>query len=98
MNWHFNSDMPIYTQLISQIKFAIVSGELPPGERMSTVRDLAAEDMTMMVVTHEMAFAREVADRVVFMEGGAIVEEGPPEQLFNSENPRTRQFLGGRQG
>ena len=43
MNWHFNSDMPIYTQLISQIKFAIVSGELPPGERMSTVRDLASE-------------------------------------------------------
>ena len=43
MNWHFNSDMPIYTQLVSQIKFAIVSGELPPGERMSTVRDLAAE-------------------------------------------------------
>ena len=43
MKWHFNSDMPIYTQLISQIKFAIVSGELPPGERMSTVRDLAAE-------------------------------------------------------
>ena len=43
MNWHFNSDMPIYTQLISQIKFAIVSGKLPPGERMSTVRDLASE-------------------------------------------------------
>ena len=43
MKWHFNSDMPIYTQLISQIKFAIVSGEFPPGERMSTVRDLAAE-------------------------------------------------------
>ena len=65
---------------------------------LSVMRDLAAEDMTMMVVTHEMAFAREVADRVVFMEGGVIVEEGPPEQLFNSENPRTRQFLGGRQG
>ena len=43
MNWHFNSDMPIYTQLVSQIKFAIVSGELPPGERLSTVRDLASE-------------------------------------------------------
>ena len=43
MNWHFNSDMPIYTQLISQIKYAIVSGEFPPGERMSTVRDLASE-------------------------------------------------------
>ena len=65
-------------------------------EVLSVMRDLAAEDMTMMVVTHEMAFAREVADRVVFMEGGVIVEEGPPEQLFNSENPRTRQFLGGR--
>ena len=65
-------------------------------EVLSVMRDLAAEDMTMMVVTHEMAFAREVADRVVFMEGGYIVEEGPPEQLFNSENPRTRQFLGSR--
>ena len=43
MKWHFNSDMPIYTQLISQIKFAIVSGELPPGERMRTVRALASE-------------------------------------------------------
>ena len=62
-------------------------------EVLSVMRDLAAEDMTMMVVTHEMAFAREVADRVVFMEGGVIVEEGPPEQLFNSQNPRTRQFL-----
>lgn len=41
--WHFNNDMPIYTQLVSQIKFGIVSGELPPGERLSTVRDLAAE-------------------------------------------------------
>ena len=67
-------------------------------EVLSVMRDLASEDMTMMVVTHEMSFAREVADRVVFMEGGVIVEEGPPEQLFNSENPRTRQFLGGRQG
>ena len=65
-------------------------------EVLSVMRDLAAEDMTMMVVTHEMAFAREVADRVVFMEGGVIVEEGPPEQLFNSQNQRTRQFLGGK--
>ncbi len=65
-------------------------------EVLSVMRDLAAEDMTMMVVTHEMAFARDVADRVVFMEGGYIVEEGSPEQIFNSQNPRTRQFLGGR--
>ena len=63
-------------------------------EVLSVMRDLAAEDMTMMVVTHEMGFARDVADRVVFMEGGVIVEEGPPEQLFNSDNPRTRQFIG----
>lgn len=43
MDWHFNNDMPIYTQLISQIKFGIVSGQLPPGERMTAVRELAAE-------------------------------------------------------
>ena len=48
----------------------------------------------MMVVTHEMSFARDVADRVVFMEGGHIVEEGVPQQVFHSENPRTRQFIG----
>ena len=64
-------------------------------EVLSVMRDLAAEDMTMVVVTHEMSFARDVADRVVFMEGGYIVEEGPPEQLFNSQNPRTKQFLQG---
>ena len=63
-------------------------------EVLSAMRDLAKEDMTMVVVTHEMSFARDVADRVVFMEGGVIVEEGPPEQIFNSENPRTRQFIG----
>ena len=55
----------------------------------------ASARMTMMVVTHEMGFARDVADRVVFMEGGHIVEEGAPERLFHSQNPRTRQFIGG---
>ena len=63
-------------------------------EVLAVMRDLASENMTMVVVTHEMGFARDVADRVVFMEGGAIVEEGPPEQLFHSENPRTRHFIG----
>ena len=63
-------------------------------EVLAVMRDLASENMTMVVVTHEMGFARDVADRVVFMEGGAIVEEGPPEQLFHSENPRTRHFFG----
>ena len=59
------------------------------------MRNLARERMTMMVVTHEMSFARDVADRVVFMEGGQIVEEGAPERLFHSDNPRTRKFIGG---
>ena len=63
-------------------------------EVLSVMRDLAREDMTMVVVTHEMSFARDVADRVVFMEGGVIVEEGAPEVIFQSENPRTRQFIG----
>ncbi len=64
-------------------------------EVLGVMRDLAQERMTMLVVTHEMGFARDVADRVVFMEGGQIVEEGPPAQVFQSQNPRTRQFIGG---
>lgn len=64
-------------------------------EVLSVMRDLAAERMTMMVVTHEMSFARDVADRVIFMENGQIVEQGPPARLFNSVNPRTVRFLGG---
>ena len=64
-------------------------------EVLMVMRALAEERMTMMVVTHEMGFARDVADRVVFMEGGHIVEEGAPERLFHSQNPRTRQFIGG---
>lgn len=59
------------------------------------MRDLAKRGMTMVVVTHEMGFAREVADRVVFMDGGKIVEEGPPEQLFgNPRHERTKAFFG----
>ena len=64
-------------------------------EVLSVMRNLARERMTMMVVTHEMSFARDVADRVVFMEGGQIVEEGAPERLFHADNPRTRKFIGG---
>ena len=64
-------------------------------EVLGVMRDLARERMTMLVVTHEMSFARDVADRVIFMEDGLIVEEGPPEQIFHSDNPRTRQFVGG---
>ena len=64
------------------------------GEVLDLIRDLADEGMTMVIVTHEMGFAREVADRVLFMDGGVIAEEGSPAELFeNPQNPRTRQFL-----
>ncbi len=64
------------------------------GDVLQIMRDLAAEGLTMIVVTHEMGFAREVADRVVFMEGGQIVETGPARQVMtNPQEPRTRQFL-----
>jgi polar amino acid transport system ATP-binding protein len=58
------------------------------------MRDLATEGMTMMIVTHEMGFAREVADRVVFMDAGVVVEEGlPSDVLVAPEHERTRRFL-----
>jgi len=58
------------------------------------MEELAREGMTMIVVTHEMGFAREVGDRVIFMDGGVIVEEGKPEEIVTSpKHPRTRQFL-----
>ncbi|MFD8950209.1 amino acid ABC transporter ATP-binding protein [Streptomyces xanthophaeus] len=64
------------------------------GEVLSVMRVLAAEGMTMMVVTHEMSFAREVADRVVFMDGGVIVEQGPAAQVVGApQHERTRNFL-----
>ena len=64
------------------------------GEILKVIKELAAEKMTMVIVTHEMAFAREVADRVIFMDQGVIVDEGTPEALFTSDHPRTREFLG----
>ncbi|HQA06499.1 MAG TPA: amino acid ABC transporter ATP-binding protein [Syntrophomonadaceae bacterium] len=64
------------------------------GEVLAVMKDLATEGMTMVVVTHEMGFAREVGDRVVFMDEGMIVEEGTPSQIFdNPQNPRTQSFL-----
>lgn len=64
------------------------------GEVLGVMKDLAREGMTMMIVTHEMGFAREVADRVIFMDGGYIVEEGPPEEVFGSpKHERTISFL-----
>lgn len=64
------------------------------GEVLKVMKDLAKENMTMIVVTHEMGFAREVADRVVFMDGGEIVEAGTPDEIFNNpQHPRTQAFL-----
>lgn len=64
------------------------------GEVLAVMKDLAASGMTMIVVTHEVGFAREVADRVVFMDGGVIVEDGTPEQVIdNPQHPRTQEFF-----
>ncbi len=64
------------------------------GEVLDVMKQLAREGMTMVVVTHEMGFAREVADRVIFMDQGKIVEEGTPEQIFSApREDRTKGFL-----
>ena len=64
------------------------------GESLKIIKGLAAEKMTMVIVTHEMNFAKNVSDYVVFMDKGIIVEEGKPEDVFNSKNPRMKEFLG----
>lgn len=64
------------------------------GEVLGVMRSLADEGMTMVVVTHEMGFARDVADRVIFLDGGILLEDGPPEEvLVRPQNPRTQDFL-----
>jgi ABC-type polar amino acid transport system ATPase subunit len=77
--------------------FDEVTSALDPelvGEVLAVMRDLAVAGMTMLVVTHEMGFARRVADRVLFVDQGVIAEEGPPDQvLSHPREPRTAQFL-----
>jgi polar amino acid transport system ATP-binding protein len=64
------------------------------AEVLNVVRELAKGGMTMLIATHEMAFARDIADRVCFLDGGVILEEGPPDQIFAApREPRTQQFL-----
>ncbi len=64
------------------------------GEVLAVMQELAEADMTMLVVTHEMGFARSVSDEIIFLENGRIVEQGPPEKMFTQpEHPRTREFL-----
>ena len=64
------------------------------GEILTVIKELAAQHMTMVIVTHEMAFARNVADTIIFMDDGVIVEEGTPEEVFSSDNQRMKDFLG----
>jgi polar amino acid transport system ATP-binding protein len=64
------------------------------GDVLKVMKDLAAEGMTMIIVTHEMSFARDVADRVLIMDEGIIIEEGNPQKIFNQpEHPRAKDFL-----
>ena len=64
------------------------------GEVLAVMQDLAKSGMTMVIVTHEMGFAREVADRVIFMADGVVVEDGTPEQIFEqTQEQRTKRFL-----
>lgn len=64
------------------------------AEVLKVIKELAKEKMTMIIVTHEMEFARELSDRIIFMEEGTIQQEGTPEEIFASDNPRIRDFIG----
>ncbi len=64
------------------------------GEVLDVMKSLASEGMTMVIVTHEMGFAREVGDRLLFIDGGVIVEQGAPRDVFSApQHPRTQEFL-----
>jgi polar amino acid transport system ATP-binding protein len=83
-----NPDMMLFDEATSALDPELV------GEVLAVMRTLAEEGMTMLVVTHEMGFARRVADRVVFMDDGVVVEEGPPASILdNPTHDRTRRFL-----
>lgn len=64
------------------------------GEVLKVIKELAKEKMTMIIVTHEMQFAKELSDRIIFMEDGTIQGEGTPEEIFNTTNPRIKNFIG----
>jgi polar amino acid transport system ATP-binding protein len=83
-----NPDMLLFDEPTSALDPELV------GDVLDVMKQLAKEGMTMVVVTHEMGFAREVADRVIFMDGGYVVEDDVPEEIFtNPKNERTREFL-----
>lgn len=63
------------------------------GEVLKVIKELAALDMTMVIITHEMKFAHDVSDKIVFMDGGVIAAEGSPDEVFSSDNERLQEFL-----
>ena len=63
------------------------------GEVLKVIKELAAQNMTMVIITHEMNFAHEVSDRIVFMDAGVVAAQGTPDEIFNSDNPRLKAFL-----
>ena len=86
--WAMEPDVMLFDEPTSALDPEMV------GEVLSVMKDLAKEGMTMVVVTHEMGFAREVGDRILFMDNGNIVEQGTPEEICsNPKNPRTIDFL-----
>lgn len=64
------------------------------GEVLKVIKSLTDLHITMVIVTHEMAFAKEISDRIIFMDKGVIIEDASPEEVFSSNNERTREFLG----
>lgn len=85
-----NPDILFFDEPTSALDPELTAGVL------NVIRELAEEKMTMVIVTHEMSFARDVADRIIFMDGGVIVEEGPAKDLINNpQNDRTKAFLAG---
>ncbi len=85
---------PHYTVLKNVTDAPLIVQKRERGEVLKVIRDLAEEKMTMVIVTHEMAFARAVSDRVIFVDGGVIVEQGDPEQVLGDPaQERTRRFL-----
>lgn len=83
-----NPDIMLLDEITSALDPELIA------EVLNVIRDLARVGMTLVIVTHEMGFAREIANRICFLDRGVILEEGPPEQIFSDpQNPRTRQFL-----
>ena len=81
-------DIMLFDEVTSALDIELI------GEVLEVMRELAEEGMTMIIVTHEMHFAEDVADRVLYIEGGNIVEEAPPQVMFNApRKPETQRFL-----